>query len=238
MWLGMCCRWPASGTRPRSRSAAGSASSGRADISMRGCKVQHAGVLRPARRRERVVENPLGLDDARPRRRLAGRGVPQRPGGDVQQRVGGQRLHVEVVGVRRGQGDHRVGVGGVTGGQGSASSGSSREAGRSASIRSRSTRRRSGRALARRTRRARGRASDAAQVDRVERVPRLVVVRPDRVGDAPAREREVRVGASARSKQRIASSWLKAYAQTSPRSNQACASTESVSTGRRWLPRS
>ena len=116
MWLGMCCRWPASGTRSRSRSAAGSASCGVADISMvcrYRCRI--IGVFATGGRGQRVVEDPLGLHHPRPRRRLAGLDVPQRPRGDVDERVGGQRLHVDVVGVRLGESDHGVGVGGVPG---------------------------------------------------------------------------------------------------------------------------
>ncbi len=78
-------------------------------------QMQDPGVFASGRRGQRVVEDPLGLHHPRPRRRLAGSGVPQRPCGDVDQRVGGQRLHVDVVGVRLGEGDHGVGVGGVPG---------------------------------------------------------------------------------------------------------------------------
>ena len=49
MWLGMCCRCPASGTKPRNRFAAGRASSGRADISI-ACRYRcrTPGCLRPS----------------------------------------------------------------------------------------------------------------------------------------------------------------------------------------------
>ena len=43
---------------------------------------------------------------------------------------------------------------------------------------------------------------------------------------------------SACPKQYTASSWLKPYAQTSPRSNQACASGADVVTGHECFPRS
>ena len=109
-------RWPASGTRLRSRSAAGSASCGVADISIV-CRYRcrSAGVFAAGGRGQRVVEDPLGLHHPRPGRRLAGSDVPQRPRRDVDQRVGGQRLHVDVVGIRLGESDHGVGVGGVPG---------------------------------------------------------------------------------------------------------------------------
>ena len=67
---------------------------------------------------QRIVEDPLGLHHPRAGRRLAGSGVPQRPCRHVDQRVGGQRLHVDVVGIRLGQRRHRVGVGGAAGLQG------------------------------------------------------------------------------------------------------------------------
>ena len=109
-------RWPASGTRSRSRSAAGSASCGVADISMV-CRYRcrTMGCSRPAGVASGVVEDPLGLDDPRARRRLAGRGVPQRPRGDVEQRVGGQGLDVDVVGIGLGQRCHGLGVVDVAG---------------------------------------------------------------------------------------------------------------------------
>ena len=74
-------------------------------------------VLASGGRGQRVIEDPLRLDDARARRGLAGAGVPQRPRGDIEQGIGGQRLHVEVVGIRLGQLHHGIGIGGVAGQQ-------------------------------------------------------------------------------------------------------------------------
>ena len=66
-------------------------------------QVQDAGMLPSGGRGQRIVQDPLGLDHPRARRRFAGAGVPQRPRGDVEQCVGGQGLHVDVVGIRLGQ---------------------------------------------------------------------------------------------------------------------------------------
>ena len=123
MWLGMCCRWPASGTSPRSRSAAGSALRGAPTspgVRYR-CRNRDASAPRawPARSsRIRFASTHAGT-----RCGFAGSGVPQRPCGDVDQCVGRQCLDVDVVGIGRGQRDHRVGVGRVTRLQASASVG-------------------------------------------------------------------------------------------------------------------
>ena len=156
-------------------------------------QVQDHRVLASGGRGQRVIEDPFRLDDPRARRRLAGAGVPQRPRGDIEQRIGGQRLHVDVVGIRLGQLPpwHRH-----------------RRRGRPAARRCHSGRRWGSGPAGRRSARVRrhGRAAVGGQaelhpgpgqrrrqVDGVERLPRLVVVGPDAVGDTPPRDREVRV---------------------------------------------
>ena len=194
-------------------------------------EVQDAGVCPAGGGGKRLVENPLGLHHPRAGRRLAGSGVPQRPCGQVDQRVGGQRLHVDVVGISLGQRRHRVGVGGAAGLQGvgvvrvvSGESGLQRldqplfdrrrpTSGRQAQFHPRAGQR-------------------GRQVDGVERLPCLVVVRSDAY--ATPHRAIARSGSSsnARSKQRIASSWLNAYDQISPRSHHTCACDDGVSIGR------
>ena len=116
------CGWACAAGGPRrapgsrSRSAAGSASCGlRRHLHRVQVEVQDAGMFATGGGGQRVVEDPLGLHHPRAGRGLAGSGVPQRPCGHVDQRVGGQRLHVDVVGIGLGQRRHRVGVGGVSG---------------------------------------------------------------------------------------------------------------------------
>ena len=74
-------------------------------------EVEQAGMGHPAGEAERLLQHPLDLQRARARRRLAGRDVPQLPGREVHHRVGVQRGDVEVVGVARVDAGHRVGVG-------------------------------------------------------------------------------------------------------------------------------
>jgi hypothetical protein len=70
-----------------------------------------AGVGHPAGEVERLLQHPLDLQCARSRRRLAGGDFPQLPGREVHHRVGVERGDVEIVGVARVDAGHRVGVG-------------------------------------------------------------------------------------------------------------------------------
>ena len=74
-------------------------------------------MLAAGRRGQRIVQDPLGLDHPRAWRRFARAGVPQRPRGDIEQCVGGQGLHIDVVGIRLGQLNHGIGIVGVAGEQ-------------------------------------------------------------------------------------------------------------------------
>ncbi len=64
-----------------------------------------------------LVQEALGLEHPRAGGRLPGRRVPQGPGGDVEQRVGGQGLHVDIGRIGGGQLCHCVGVGAQAGAQ-------------------------------------------------------------------------------------------------------------------------
>ena len=151
-------------------------------------EVQQAGVGHTAGEVERPLEHSLDLQCARARRRLAGRDVPQLPGGEVHHRVGVERGDVEVVGVARVDAGHRVGVGELA----------RREVldrlGPREPLRQRVDqvaldvgRARCG--LARGGDGSVRTAQRRVQVDGVEGVPVLVVVRAGGVGDAPVGER-------------------------------------------------
>ena len=198
----MCWRWPASGTSPRSRSALGSAASGRSDISSRWmCRCRTNGWRSPPGRASAASSRRSASTRARPERGLAGQRVPERPGGDVDECVRRQRQHVEVLRVCGGhlrpsrrrrprarparcprpRRRHR------------------RERRASAATRPAAVRRR-GCPSAARVQRFAGQlelrpcpVQARGQVDGVERLPALVVVGADRVGDAPVRRPQIRV---------------------------------------------
>ena len=146
----------------------------------------------PAGKRERALEHLLGLERRRALGRQAREAIPQLPRREVHQRVGEQRRDVGLVGMRAIDGTHRVGVVGVP----------RDEVGRRVVGLVAARERLDERPLDRRGAvRARARRRDLVarllerrrEVDRVERLPLLVVVRPDRVGDPPVGEREARV---------------------------------------------
>ena len=141
---------------------------------------------------ERALEHLLGLERRRTLGRQARVAIPQRPRREVHQRVGEERRDVEIVGMRAIHGTHRLGVVGVP----------RDEVGRRVVDLVAAPERLDERPLDRRGAvRARARRRDLVarllerrrEVDRVERLPLLVVVRPDRVGDAPVRQREAGV---------------------------------------------
>ena len=136
-----------------------------------------------------VLENSFRFDDAGIGRGFAGPDVPQRPRGDVDQRVGRQRGHVDVVGVGPRQLTHRLGVANepslqrvgvvrVVGGK------AGRQRLDQATFDRAGPATRGQLQLHPRPRQRRG------EIHRVESLPRLVVVRADRVGDAPSRRSE------------------------------------------------
>ena len=143
-------------------------------------------------RGQRAVQDRLRLHDAGAGGRCSGSGVPQRPRGDVQQRVGRQGLYVDVVRVGRAECDHGVGVARVTRterfGVGRVGGGKAgrQGAGQTAFDRIRP-------AVGGQSEFHAGPCQRGREVDRVECLPGLVVVGPDRVGDAPPRNGEVGV---------------------------------------------
>ena len=149
-------------------------------------------VREPAGQRERALEHLLGLERRRALGRQTGEPIPQLPRREVHERVGEQRRDVGLVGIRVVHGPHRLGVVGVP----------RDEVGRRVVGLVAARERFDERPLDRRGAvRARARRRDLVtrllerrrEVDRVERLPLLVVVRPDRVGDPPVGEREARV---------------------------------------------
>ena len=234
----MCCRCPASGTRPRSRSAAASAASGvRRHLHQVDVQVQQPGMLAAAGRPSAALQHRPGLDgvgDPAPAAPVAQ--VPQLPtasGSSARRRTARRRRG------RRGERAVDVAPSPRRRPRSRPSSprprlgappGSAAPAPRSAPARPASPRpQRSGpRATASCARRRSLRRSRL-----VEELPRLVVVRAERVGDAPVGHRAARVGARRRARSSAtASSWLKAYDHTRPRSNHVCACADAVVTGR------
>ena len=147
-------------------------------------EVHEPGVRAAAGLLETALEHLLGLERRRTLGRQARIAIPQRPRREVHQRIGEERRDVEVVGVRAIHVTHRLGVVGVprdeTGRRviglvAAPERLHQRPLNRRGAIRARARRRHLVARLLERRR----------QVDRVERLPLLVVVRPDRVGDAP-----------------------------------------------------
>ena len=154
--------------------------------------MQHTGVLAAGGRAQGVIEDSFGLQHPRARRRRAGSGVPQRPCGDVDQRVCRQGRHVHVIRVGLGQRRHGVGVRRIPSQQ---RVGVVRICGWVAGLQ-----RLDQAAFHRRRVAVRGHAEFCPgagqrrrQVDGVEGVPRLVVVGSDRIRDAPSCDRQVGV---------------------------------------------
>ena len=189
MWVGMCSRWPASGTSPRSRSPAASARSGWGDISIEvEVHVEEPGMrllatlLSPP---QRLLEDLDRLRRVRPFRDRARLEVPERPRGAVHDRLREQGRDVRVVPVPGVDGPHRprvlvvprahVGGGGARGV-------TEIEGADEGPLR---LRRAARGALLRPRRRLVGRLERTGRVLLVERLPRLVVVGPRRVGDPP-----------------------------------------------------
>ena len=155
-------------------------------------EVREPGVRAAAGPLERALEHLLGLERRRTLGRQARVAIPQRPRREVHQRVGEERRDVELVGMRAIDGTHRLGVVGVP----------RDEVGRRVVGLVAARERLDERPLDRRGAvRARARRRDLVarllerrrEVDRVERLPLLVVVRPDRVGDPPVGQREAGV---------------------------------------------
>ena len=155
-------------------------------------EVHESGVRAAAGPLERALEHLLGLERRRTLGRQARVAIPQRPRREVHQRVGEERRDVELVGMRAIHVTHRLGVVSVP----------RDEVGRRVVDLVAAPERLDERPLDRRGAvRARARRRDLVarllerrrEVDRVERLPLLVVVRPDRVGDTPVGQREAGV---------------------------------------------
>jgi hypothetical protein len=141
---------------------------------------------------ERTLEHLLGLERRRICLRQARVAIPQRPRRQVHQRVGEERRNVEIIGMRAMHLPHRRGVVGVPRGEvgrrvvglvAAPDRFHERPLDRRGTVRARSRR---CHLVARLLERRR-------EVDGVERLPLLVVVRADRVGDPPVGQRESRV---------------------------------------------
>ena len=148
-----------------------------------------SGVLAPAGPVERALEDLLGLERRCTIRRQARVAIPQRPRREVHQCVGKQRRDVDIVGMRAIHLTHRLDVVSVP----------RNEVGRRVVGLIAAPQRLDERPLDRSgAMRARARRRDLVarlfercrEVDRVERFPLLVVVRPKRIGDPPASQRE------------------------------------------------
>ena len=147
----------------------------------------------PPRPTKRGFQHPLGLERVRPVGGLAGDEIPQRPCGHVQQRIGVQRGHVEVVGVPEVHRCHGFRVRVRPGAE------IVRRFWAGVALRDRVDqvpldvgRRR--RELQRPLRRLVGAPQRGVQIRVVKRIPLLVVVGAGRVRDAPVRQREPIVG--------------------------------------------
>ena len=147
------------------------------------------------------VEQALGLAGAGPERGFAGQRVPERPGGDVDERVRRQRQDIEVLRVCGGHLRHRVGVGlvpglpgvRVLGGHRRVAKGQRRDEAGGGFVDGGARPLRAVQRCARQLDLRPCPAQARGQVDGVERLPALVVVRADRVRDAPVRRPQIRV---------------------------------------------
>jgi hypothetical protein len=155
-------------------------------------EVDEPGVCAPAGPIERTLEHLLGLERRGALARQARVAIPKRPRREVHQRVAEERRDVEIVGMGAVHITHRPGVVGVP-----RDEVARRFVGLIAAPERVDERLLDGRGAVRA--RARRRDLDARllegrrEVDRVERLPLLVVVRPDRVGDPPVRQCEAGV---------------------------------------------
>ena len=240
----MCRRWPASGTRSRSRSPARSASSGRADISIRCMYIC----------RTPGCASPPGLARARSSTSLASAAAASGACSPVTRSHSAHGVRFNSASASSAATSRSSGYIRYTSRMPSAyrefhsaprsaspAADSSPDEGRTgrrvaeaqrAHQRALHRRRPVGAVLGHRQH-GRSRGDRRERLVRAEGLPRFVVVRAQRVGAAPS-SAITQSGSAvvARSKQAAASSWLNPYAHSSPRLNQVCARSEPVVTGR------